>query len=144
MNIYTIDEIRNKIRLIMAEEDINQIEFCRKTGIDPGHLSRFIRGMAGLGRTNYIRLTTYLKAYENEADEVVVVSEMKEVDAPEDSYELSCDSNDLSLEEIDGMMQKLSDMKRRKIQEKIDEIESEILRLYELQEKYEKLLKGES
>ena len=38
------EEIRIKIKKVMAEEKLNQIEVCRKIGIDKGTFSKFIRG----------------------------------------------------------------------------------------------------
>jgi transcriptional regulator with XRE-family HTH domain len=39
-------------------------EVARRTGIDPGHLSKFERGEAGLGIDNLVRLARVLGAEE--------------------------------------------------------------------------------
>lgn len=122
------EEIRIKIKKVMAEEKLNQIEVCRKIGIDKGTFSKFIRGKSDLGMMNYKRLSTYLEAYDN-----VVVTDEEE--KPCKSYE------DMTLDEVYDLAHQVTEIARNKIRAKLDEIESEISKLYEEQERYEKLLK---
>lgn len=133
------EEIRIKIKKVMAEEKLNQIEVCRKIGIDKGTFSKFIRGKSDLGMMNYKRLSTYLEAYDN----VVVTDEEEkneylhivEEEKPCKSYE------DMTLDEVYDLAHQVTEIARNKIRAKLDEIESEISKLYEEQERYEKLLK---
>lgn len=133
------DELRKRVRTIMAENDINQVEVCRKTGIDKGDFSKFIRGKRNLGSVNYSKLSTFADAYKIEEtpveEEKVEYLHVVDEEQPRDTYD------DLSLDEIDDLTRRLTEIKRKKIQEKLSEIENEILKLYDLQEKYEKLLK---
>ena len=133
------EEIRIKIKKVMAEEKLNQIEVCRKIGIDKGTFSRFIRGKSDLGMMNYKKLSTYLEAY----DDIVMTDEEEkneylhivEEEKPSKSYE------DMTLDEAYDLAHQVSEIARNKIRAKLDEIESEISKLYEEQERYEKLLK---
>ena len=133
------EEIRIKIKKVMAEEKLNQIEVCRKTGIDKGTFSKFIRGKSDLAMMNYKRLSTYLEAY----DDVVVTDEEEknaylhivEEEKPCKSYE------DMTLDEVYDLAHQVTEIARNKIRAKLDEIECEISKSYEEQEKYEKLLK---
>ena len=133
------EELRKRVRTIMAENDINQVEVCRKTGIDKGDFSKFIRGKRNLGSVNYSKLSTFADAYKIEEapveEEKIEYLHIVEEEQPRDTYD------DLSLDEIDDLTHRLTEIKRKKIQEKLSEIENEILKLYDLQEKYEKLLK---
>ena len=123
----------------MAENDINQVEVSRQTGIDKGNFSKFIRGKRNLGSVNYSKLSTFADAYKIEEapveEEKVEYLHIVDEEQPRDTYD------DLSLDEIDDLTHRLTEIKRKKIQEKLSEIENEILKLYDLQEKYEKLLK---
>lgn len=133
------DEIRTKIKKIMAEQNLNQIEVCRKTGIDKGTFSKFIRGKSELGMMNYKRLSTYLEAYNDivvtDEEEQIEYLHIVEEEKPCKSYE------DMTLDEVYDLAHQLTEIARNKIQAKLDEIESEITKLYEMQEKYENLLK---
>lgn len=55
---------------VRISRGISQREAARRAGIDPGHLSKFERGEAGLGIENLVRLARVLGA-----DELVTLLE---------------------------------------------------------------------
>lgn len=138
MHVNYNDKIRSQIKEVMTMECLNQKEVCEKTGIDRGDFSRFLRSKSGLGALSYKRLSTYLEMYGyNVSKNEEIVCETH-TEPEENTYQVY---DDLSLNEIDEMQRKLTDLKRKKIKSKLKEIEDQILLLYEQQESYEKLLK---
>lgn len=138
MHVNYNDKIRSQIKEVMTMECLNQKEVCEKTGIDKGDFSKFLRRKSGLGTMNYKRLSTYLEMYGyNVSENEEIVCETY-TEPEENSYQVY---DDLSLNEIDEMQRKLTDLKRKKIKSKLKEIEDQILLLYEQQESYENLLK---
>jgi len=57
-----VDRERPPLYGVRIERGLSLRETARRTGIDPGHLSKFERGEAGLGLDNLVRLARVLGA----------------------------------------------------------------------------------
>ena len=59
----TNNEIITKVRQIMADQNINQVELSKKARVNPSSLSLFLRGKSGLSKRHMTALKAYVSTY---------------------------------------------------------------------------------
>lgn len=135
-------ELISKCKRIMSEQNINQVELSKKARVNPSSISLFLRGKSGLSKKHMTALEAYVRTYYHvdniDNTQQVEVVEAVIVESNENRYE---QYGDMTVEELDDLIDKLTTIRNNKIKLKINEVENEILRLYEVQERYNKLLK---
>lgn len=130
------EEIVIDTKKILIKENLSQKELAEKIGVSEWTVSRHLGHKTSLGksRNKYIEFNAM---YGYNGSHEPIFDEPDDVTGCNDVYKM------MSIEELTEKIEFLKGLRAEKIQAEIKSIESEITSLYEKQDKYEKLLKGE-
>lgn len=129
-------EIIIDTKKILMKENMMQKELADRFGLSEWTVSNHLRHKVGLGksRNKYIEFNA-LYGYNGTHD--AIFDEPEDVTGCDDVYKM------MTIDELTEKIEFLKRLRADKIQAELKSIETEITKLYEQQDKYEKLLKGE-
>lgn len=127
---FDINKLREDTKLYMMNEQLNSAKFCSISGINRSTFSRFINSKSVVTKRNFRMIVDAIGT--SYSDYITTEKCIYEVEA--------FGFNDLSIEKIDELIEKLKELRYCKIKCELDKIETEQKLLSDRQQSLETLL----